>query len=181
MPSSQAVGTVTIKGTGWGGATIKVLATKALDKNIHGFIEADGYIALEAASAKPMQQNIDAKWVEISRHGHTHSSMTGLIQPEHNFLKHIKTAPYLEYDLHLFSSGVITITAYLAPSLNFAPGRGLRFAISLDGEEPQLIDVLAENTNAKWEESVKNGVHKVSSKHVLSTPGAKKLRLYLVE
>jgi hypothetical protein len=181
VPSPQAEGTITIRGTGWGGANIKVLATKAHDKNIHGFVEADGYIALEAASAKTMQQNIDAKWVEISRHGRTHSSMTGLIQPEHNFLKHIKTAPYLEYDLHLFSSGVVTINTYLAPSLNFAPGRGLRFAISLDGEEPQLIDVLAEHTNATWEESVKNGVHKVSSKHVLSTPGAKKLRLYLVE
>jgi hypothetical protein len=174
-------GTIHIKGTGWGGAKIAITAHKPHLKNVHGFVEGDGYLSIEAAKGIPLQQTDDANWQEIQNHGRTYSSMTGMVNPELNFLDRIKQAPYLEYNVYLFSTGPIQINSYLAPSLNFDPTRGIRFAIGIDDEIPQIIDVLAENTTATWEESVKNGVRIVSSKHMILSPGNKKLRLYLLE
>jgi hypothetical protein len=38
----------------------------------------------------------------------------------------------LEYRVYLYDEGEFTMQAVLAPTLNFVPGRGLRFAVSVD-------------------------------------------------
>ena len=181
LSTEHAAGTIDIKGTGWGSAKVKINAFKPADNNIHGFVEADGYISLDAGSGTVQQQAKDAYWQEIPNHGRTLSSMTGLIKPELSFVDKPSQAPYLEYPLHFFTEGKFEIHTIVAPSLNFVPGRGIRFAIGFDDEKPQIIDVLAENNAVSWEESVKDGVRAVISHHDLTQAGAKKLRLYLLE
>ncbi len=48
--------------------------------------------------------------------------------------KPTQTAPILEYRMFLFDGGTFNVEAILAPSLNFVPGRGLRYAISFDDQ-----------------------------------------------
>ena len=181
LPTEHATGTIDIKGTGWGSAKVSIEAFKPTDNNIHGFVEADGYISLEASSAVVQQQTEDASWQEIPSHGRTLSSMTGLIKPELSFVNKPTQAPYLEYPLHFFTKGKLEIHTIVAPTLNFVPDRGLRFAIGFDDDMPQIVDVLAKNSAVDWEESVKDGVRVVISQHDLAQAGAKKLRLYLLE
>ena len=182
VPSQQATGQIMIKGTGWGGATINISAFKPSANDVHGFVEADGYIALEAASGTEGNTNQRAQWQEIPNHGRTASSMTGLLtHPEQSFINDPAQAPYLEYPLYFFSQGPVEITTVVAPSLNFVPDRGIRFAIGFADETPQIVDILADNSQQSWEESVKNAVKTLSSQHKVAKPGIQKLRLYLLE
>ena len=58
----------------------------------------------------------------------------------------VENGPRLEYEMYLFDPAKVEVEAVLAPTLNYVPGRGLRYAISFDDEKPQVIDVLAKNT-----------------------------------
>ena len=80
-------------------------------------------------------------------------------------------SPCLEYQMYLFHPGQVEVETILAPTLNFVPGRGLRYAISFDDQPPQIIDALAHNTQRDWERSVKDSVRKVKSTHTLEGIG----------
>ena len=57
LPEGTSTGQIVIKGTGWQAAKINVKAVKPaqdLAKRARGFIEADGYIAIEAAHFKSL-------------------------------------------------------------------------------------------------------------------------------
>ena len=75
----------------------------------------------------------------------------------------------------------LEVDAVLSPTLNFVPGRGLRFAISFDDQSPQVIDALARNSQADWETSVKDAVRHVTSTHVVPAPGYHTLRFWMVD
>ena len=76
-------------------------------------------------------------------------------------------SPSLEYQIYLFHPNKIEVKAILVPTLNFVPGRGLRYAISFDDQPPQVIDALAQNTAADWAQPVEDSVYKVRATHVV--------------
>jgi hypothetical protein len=69
----------------------------------------------------------------------------------------------------------------LAPTLNFVPGRGLRYAISFDDEPPQVINALAENSTSDWARSVEDSVRKVRSTHNIEKAGYHTLKFWMVD
>jgi hypothetical protein len=83
--------------------------------------------------------------------------------------------------MYLFDPATVQVHTILAPTLNFVPGRGLRFAISFDGQPPQIIDALARNSLADWELSVKDSVRVVTSTHSLAKPGYHVLKFWMVD
>lgn len=178
-PTGKSSGEVFIKGTGWGGARVTFEVFNPQNSDIKGFVEANGYIAIEAAQGKMIGNSKDAFWQEIPLHGRTESSVTAITATDKSVLDW-SSAPYLEYPVYLFNSGQIEVQTIVAPTLNFVPGRGLRFAISFDDKPPQTIDILANSTHKDWQNSVKDGVRYALSKHQLSA-GQHKLRIYLID
>ncbi len=77
----------------------------------------------------------------------------------------------LEYRMYLFSTGTVTVDAYLAPTQKFQPGTGLRYAISFDDQTPQIVNLHADDSLAAWEREVADGVKTLSSKHAIAQPG----------
>ncbi|HSX50570.1 MAG TPA: glycosyl hydrolase 115 family protein [Cellvibrio sp.] len=189
MPKGEAKGSVHITGTGWGGATITV---SALDTGIakstlkgKGFVEADGYVAIEAEHYQRKGDASDGKgntlsWEKIPEHGRTLSSMSVYPITDTRF-NEVAAAPYLEYDFFTQSSGDITVESLFAPSLPFMPKRGLRYAIALDGEAPQVVDITADMSAEAWEESVRSDLRRSTTMHRLNKPGAHKLRIYSLD
>jgi Gylcosyl hydrolase family 115 C-terminal domain len=121
-----------------------------------------------------------ARWESIDDFGRTSSAMTifpvtaqSVIPPENS--------PHLEYKMFLFDPGRFEVEAILAPTLNFVPGRGLRYAISFDNQEPQVIDALANNSQKDLEIAVKDGVRKIRSIHSLERPGYHVLKFWMVD
>jgi hypothetical protein len=90
-------------------------------------------------------------------------------------------SPRLEYTMYLFDPKEVEVEAILAPTQNFQPGRGLRFAISWDDQSPQIIDALEHNALHDWEETVKDSVRKVKTKTNVSGAGYHTLKLWMVD
>jgi hypothetical protein len=132
--------------------------------------------------AEHYTKKIDAKsvrWEKIADYGRTLSSMS--IFPVTSRSVTPPDSPCLEYLMYLFHAGPIEVEAILAPTLNFVPGRGLRYAISFDDQPPQIIDALAHNSFADWEKSVADSVRKVKSAHILERPGYHTLKFWMVD
>ena len=174
-------GHIVISGAAWGDAKISISAIKRQQESIKGFVEADGYISIEAANTQRRHRTDSGLWYEIPLHGRTRSSMAVSMPIDETFVEDSTASPVIEYDLHLFSSGDISIQTIVAPSLNFVPDRGLRYAISLGEEPPQIIDILEDNSDKAWQDSVKKGVRYAISHHTLKTPGAKTLKIYAID
>lgn len=182
-PEGTASGLVRIEAAGAGPVTVKVEAVRppaAVQASVRGFVEAGGYVSIEAEHYSRKIDALGARWEKIAGYGRTLSSMTifpctaaSVIPPANS--------PSLEYSMYLFHAGVARVEAILAPTLNFVPGRGLRFAIAFDGDAPRVVDALAQNSTRDWEEAVKDSVRVVTTQHRIDKPGEHVLRVWMVD
>jgi hypothetical protein len=88
--------------------------------------------------------------------------------------------------MYLFSTGKVEVAAILAPTLNFAPGRGLRYAVSFDDEAPQVVTLVPQNYNARngnrdWEKSVEDNARYGHTTHPLTKSGYHTLKFWMVD
>ena len=61
--------------------------------------------------------------------------------------------------MFLFDTGTVTVKAYVSPTLNFSGAKtGVRYAVSIDDEAPQLVNITADSSNAGWEKSVADNI-----------------------
>jgi hypothetical protein len=148
--------------------------------NLQGFVESNGYVSMEAVHYSNKTDAPSARWERIDDLGRTLSAMTPFpvtaarVLPRHD-------SPCLEYKMYLFHSGQVTVDAIVDPTLNFVPGRGLRYAISFDDDTPQIIDILGHDSMQKWAESVKDSVRISTSTHTIAIPGYHVLKFWMVD
>ena len=112
-------GYITVKGANLGQTKIAVTAFKAKQETRTGFIEADGYVSIEAANTKIGNNSPHAFWQEIPLHGRTLSSMSVTMPANTSFADNILEAPYLEYDVFLFSSGELQLDLFISTQPEF--------------------------------------------------------------
>jgi len=153
-------------------------------KNWRGFIEQDGYVSIEAEHFTRKTEAVGARWDVLPDHGKSLSAMT--IFPVTTPSVTPPIAPSLEYQLWLTSTGAVTVTTILSPSLNFDPQRGVRLAVSFNDEPPQILTVVpkgytAGDGNRDWEESVKDGMRKLKSQHTITAAGAHTFKVWMVD
>jgi hypothetical protein len=185
-PLALATGYIDISRDGAESLKVKVEMFKPPVVGIaEAFFEGDGYVSIEA---EHYMKNIPAgkvRWERIDDYGRTRSAMS-IIPVTAQSVKPPKDSPGLEYGVFLYGSGNISVLATVAPTLNFVPGRGLRYAVSFDDQPPQVIDIVAENFDARngnreWEESVKNASRTIRSSHALAKPGYHTLKVWMVD
>jgi Glycosyl hydrolase family 115/Gylcosyl hydrolase family 115 C-terminal domain len=182
-PSGTSEGTVIIEGSD--GQTAKVPITlfspqQPSRSSLHGFVEADGYVSIEAEHYTRKTDTAQASWQKIDDYGRTLSSMT-IFPVTAKSVTPPTDSPCLEYQMYLFHPGKLEVEAILAPTLNFVPGRGLRYAISFDDRPPQIIDALANHTQQDWAQSVEDSVRKVKSNHTVEGVGYHTLKVWMVD
>src|SRR5882757_6840800 len=146
---------------------------------LHGFVEGDGYVSIEAEHYTK-RNDADARWEKIDDYGRTLSAMT-IFPMTAKSVAPPANSPSLEYRMYLFHSGKLEVESIIAPTLNFVPGRGLRFAISFDDQPPQIIDALAQNSVHDWGQSVEDSVRKVKSTHTVDDAGYHTLKFWMVD
>ncbi|MGA9474673.1 MAG: glycosyl hydrolase 115 family protein, partial [Terriglobales bacterium] len=186
-PPGAREGSVTISGPDSHPVTIKVhvfnpgYPTRA---GLQGFVEGDGYVSIEAEHFTRKNEAGGVRWEKIDDYGRTLSSMTIFPVTSKSVMPPTgspTSSPSLEYQMYLFHPGKIEVESILAPTLNFVPGRGLRFAISFDDQPPQIIDALAHNSIQDWEQSVEDSVRKVTSTHFVENAGYHTLKFWMVD
>ena len=147
---------------------------------LDGFVEGDGYVSIDAPHYTKKIDGASARWEKIDDLGRTLSSMS-IFPVTAESVTPPQNSPHLEYKMYLFDARAVEVEAILAPTLNFVPGRGLRYGISFDDQAPQIVDALANHSQKDWEETVKDGVRKVKSKHTVAQPGYHTLKFWMVD
>jgi len=180
-PAGTARGSIIITPNGAPPITVPVEMLR-LDgvtrENAQGFVESDGYIAIEAANTTLRTSDEGAHWEELPGFGETHSAMT--VFPVTAASDSSSNAS-LQYRMFTYDSGSFEMQAVLAPTLNFVPGRGLRFAVSVDDGPRKIVDALEHNTQADWAQAVSDGVRKVSVPLSIPSPGYHTLKIWKVD
>ncbi len=187
-PVGSGSGTVTIAREGGETVTVAVEsfhpAEPARD-SLEGFVEADGYVCIEAEHYSAKVDAGMVRWEKIDDYGLTGSSMTIFPQTSASVDPPDGSAR-LEYRVYLFRSGPVEVISTIAPTLNFVPGRGLRFAVSFDDEAPQVVTAVpegfnADNGNRNWEASVRDNCRRLKSTHTIESPGYHTLKVWMVD
>jgi len=95
------------------------------------------------------------------------------------------SSPHLEYGITLAQPGPVTVHAYLAPTLDFTNTTGLRYAVSLDDEAPQIINLHTGmkpgESNLIWEKAVADNIIIKTSQHNVATAGTHVLKFWRVD
>ncbi len=187
-PKGFAGGNVRIAREGGEAVTVKVESfnpAQVARDSLDGFVESEGYVSIEAEHFTKNVPVGPVRWEKIEDYGRTLSAMTILpvtaqsVDPPQN-------SPCLEYKMYLFNPGKVTVRTIVAPTLNFVPGRGVRYAVSFDDQPPQIIGIVsrdfdARNGNREWEESVKDSCRTVTSVHSLAAQGYHTLKIWMVD
>ena len=183
-PKGRANGIIIISGAG-SEYTVKVPIRNDLPE-AYGFVENNGVVSIEAVHFDKAVNTEDISWITIPNLGRTQSSVT--IYPSNaNRQTPGKDSPHLEYMFTIFDSVDIKVDAYLSPTLNYQKNEGLKYAIAIDDEAPQIINMHEGETEPDWEypdwwnNSVTDHIKKKRSVHMIDKPGRHTLKVWMVD
>lgn len=183
---NEVIGTVQISGSG---ATY-VVSVPVFNPQIprpdelSGFVESGGAVSMEAEHFTGHTDRGGAGWRVIPGLGRTGDSVT-VFPTTTNSVEATQLAeklPALEYRMFLFHAGKVTVTCYLVPTQPLQAGNGLRYAIGIDDEPPQVVAVGAgvEVSSRPWSLGVLNAMTTGVTTHEISS-GAHTLKIYMVD
>lgn len=173
---------VTISGAN-GKVTINTIVKKPAAparEQVKGFIESDKYISIEATHFSKAISSPGINWQVIPDLGRTGSAVspfpvTATEQTPGN------NSPHLEYNIYVFDTATVNLAAHFSPTLNFHNTQGLRYAISIDDEAPQIINLHEGENNRVWEQWVANNIITKNSMHKITKPGAHVVKFWMVD
>jgi len=156
-------------------------AKQLIPKDTRGnvFFELDGYVSIESSH---WTRSFPAKgilWKEIPDVGRTGSGISTFPVTAASALS--ANSPRVEYEFYAYDSGLAKINLYFSPTLNFHNDEGLKFAVSIDGEQPQVIALNKEDNNVRiWESWVANNVIIKTTSHQVTKPGKHVLKYWMI-
>jgi hypothetical protein len=150
------------------------------------FVESNHYVSIEAENFTKKFDGENIKWIHIPNLGKTSSSIT--TAPVTVVNETVKgNGPHLEYKIYLFTQGKIKIKTFLSPLLNFGYSDGLRFGISIDDNDVQIINI---NQNDKvpdwkypfyWNQMVSDNIRIISTPSEIKSPGFHTLKFWNID
>ncbi|HOC26184.1 MAG TPA: glycosyl hydrolase 115 family protein, partial [bacterium] len=141
------------------------------------FLESNGCVAIEAEHYTRAVNSPALYWKNIPELGRTLSGMTPFPVTAPAAAPGGES-PRLEYLLHLFSVGTVTVKALLSPTLDYHHAGGLRYAISFNDEAPRIVDM---HEGMNWDKWVSDNIVVKSTTHTISRPGLQVLRFWAVD
>jgi hypothetical protein len=144
-----------------------------------GFVETEGVVSIEAEHYSRSHAPEGREWLRIPDFGRTLSAMTPM--PVEAPAATLEDGMQLEYAMHLFDAGKVTVHAILAPTQKFQPGPGLRYAISFDDDAPQVVNVHADESREHWSRTVLDGVTELTTTHAIAKPGPHVLKYWALD
>ena len=186
-PAGLASGEVKISGAS-NEVVVKIAAFNPAEpsrRTLRGFVEGDGCVSIEAEHFTAKKDASANRWIKIPDYGHTLSAMRA-DGPVDAQATPGKDSPCLEYKMYLFHSGKVEVDSTVGATLNFLPGRPLRYAVSFDDETPQVITIVpanfkAQNGNRDWEDSVEYNGRDALSTHNIASAGYHTLKIWMVD
>jgi hypothetical protein len=140
------------------------------------FAECDGYVSIEAENFTRQNSTGGVEWQVIPDLGKTVSAITTMpvtVSPEDKNV-------YLEYDVDLKSTGEAKLIVLVSPTLNFNMNKGLRYAVSINGGEEQIVNFNGHYRGelGKWQA---NSIIESSTTHQIDRAGKHTIRFRVLE
>lgn len=150
----------------------------ASDINQKKFTESNGYISIEAAHYNKAVGNSQIEWKIIPNLGKTLSGITTFPQ---NIYPKPEDKIYLEYNIETTSIGEFPIHILVSPTLNFNQNKGLRYALSVDGGEEQIVNINEKYNMRQMEKWQANSINETITKHLFTNTGTHTIRFRVLE
>jgi hypothetical protein len=87
----------------------------------------------------------------------------------------------------LTTTGPVKVSAYLSPRNNVFPTSGLHYAVSIDGETPQVVDIIHATgsddgtMNNQWARNTSDNINVTTTVHQVDRPGRHTLTFWMVD
>ncbi len=149
-------------------------------KNKNYFMEQDGYVSIEAVHFSEQTQSNGMHWQKIPYIGRTNGGITAfpVTAQQQNTGTNATT---LVYYFYATDTGSIKINAYFSPTLNIHHDEGLKYAIAIDQETPQIISINKNDDNPReWGKWVSDNIIIKTTGHHLQQPGLHKITYTLI-
>lgn len=150
-------------------------ATKA----VNTFKEVNGYVSIEAADYSKAVTTPQIKWQVIPNLGRTQSAVEG--QPVTAPAQTLSVnSPHLEYAISVSDTALAKVHVYLSPTLQFH-NAGLRYAISIDDEQPEVVNMHEGYTEGLWNKWVADNIIEKVTQHAITKPGQHVLKFWMID
>jgi len=169
---------ITIKGPNGKEVAVKVVINNQPAK-FKGFAETNGYVSIEAVHYTKAVTAEGVKWGILPDHGRTLSAITTF--PVAIPVQELSGATsHLEYQVNLSKGGDFKLMTYVSPSLDFNNLGGLKFAVSIDGEAPQVMNLQGDNSQRAWGKHASDNVNILTSMHAVAKPGVHTIKYWMI-
>ncbi len=143
------------------------------------FTEMSGIVSIEASHFTKAVSPATIQWQVIPNLGRMLSAITpfpvtAAVQDPFN------NGPRLEYQFTLKNDSSMKVHTYLSPTLPFH-NNGLRYAISIDDEAPQIVNMHVGYTEGLWNQWVANNIIIKVSEHNIKRSGTHTLKFWMVD
>ncbi|MBN1787265.1 MAG: glycosyl hydrolase 115 family protein [Sedimentisphaerales bacterium] len=183
-PKGRAAGQIIISGSGQE-HVVKVPIRNDLPQ-VYGFVENNGVVSFEAANYTNKIDSKEIRWTVVPNLGRTSSSI--IVEPVNaERQKPGNSSPRVEYEFTVFDPGELVVHTYLSPTQDFKKHDGLRYAVSIDDEKLQIINMNEGETRPDWKyagwwtKSVGDHIKIKRSKHKVDNPGKHTLKVWMVD
>ncbi len=168
--------------------SVAITAHKMDTSKSKGFIEQDGYIAIEADHFSSQVAPQPFQWKVVENLGKTGSSVISL-PVEKGRVPLSKDSPKLSYNVHFVNKGKVKVHAYFSPTINYSTRGGMYYGLSFDDEKPLQINYDNEptifNYNGRvpknWHRHVSNSIKIITTEFDIIEPGNHVLNFFRVD
>jgi hypothetical protein len=153
---------------------------------VSGFVENNGVVSFEANHFTRKFDTEKIHWTVVPNLGRTGSSI--IVEPitAKSQIPGPNT-PRVEYEFSVFDTSELTVEVYLSPTQDFKKQGGLKFAIAIDNEEAQIINLNEGETEPDykyavwWTKSVGDHIKIRKSTHSIDKPGKHTLKVWMID
>lgn len=179
LPPGESQAVINVSGFGPYDEHVPVKATNRPTPAQGTYVEAGDHVVIEAAHHASSVAVAGVSWTTIPTLGRWGSAVTPL--PIHPASFKPGAGPTIDYKVTLWKPGPVDLTVLASPSLDVVGKRGLRYAIAVDNEAPQVVDLDRSASEPEWAKAVADNMWRGVSHHRVAAAGAHRVRIWAID
>lgn len=136
-------------------------------------------VAVDAAHFAKAQPAAGLAWRTIPNLGHSGAAVAAF--PMIATAPAPGSGPRLDYVVSFPTPGDVTLEVQAAPDLDVSGQGRLRYAIAIDEDAPQAVNLLAGETAASWAKAVAENVRRGTTRHHVARAGRHVVHIWVVD
>lgn len=146
-------------------------------------VEGNGKVVIEAEDYTLLSDAGEVGWRTVNRATASKDGMTiNPITAASRSTSDITSSPSVSYQFYTFSSGPVQINTQCLPTHRItSEHEGVRYAISLNGDAPQVVDIYAVEYSSAWYANTVRAASIGQSSHTIAEPGLQTVKIYMID